>query len=344
MVPTDSLRNKAWVEKHGHTPSIMDYARFNYVAQPEDGITQKGIFPRIGDYDEWVIEWGYRPMLDAKTPMEDHKALEPMTQKAQKNPRLWWGDGEGLRGVDPRRQTEDLGDDAVKSNTYGVMNLKREMAQLEKWTFDENDIHDENLATMYGQMRGQLLRYAGHVAGYIGGTYQTYYTRAQGGTTFEPTPLKKQKESLQWLEKNVLNEPTWMREFDYCKTMTRDTRTLTQPVATQAASLLVTRLNGLNDLYPADKYIADIIRICFAEAQNGKSVSNYRQTLQSTLTVLLINRFETLSGTVASEPRAMTLLALKSIQSKIKNAGADAKSRAHFQNLSDQIERALVVK
>jgi hypothetical protein len=130
----------------------MDYARFNYVAQPEDGITHKGIFPRIGDYDEWAIEWGYRPMLDAKTPMEDHKALEKMTQKAQKNPRLWWGDGEGLRGVDPRRQTEDLGNDAVKSSTYGIMNLKREMAQLDKWTFDENDIHDENLEDMYSQM------------------------------------------------------------------------------------------------------------------------------------------------------------------------------------------------
>ena len=344
MVPTDSLRSKAWVEKHGHTPSIMDYARFNYVAQPEDGISQKGIFPRIGDYDMWAIEWGYRPMLDAKTPMEDHKALEAMTQKAQKNPRLWWGDGEGLRGVDPRRQTEDLGDDAVKSSTYGVMNLKREMAELPKWTFDENDIHDENLSTMYGQMRGQLQRYAGHVAGYIGGTYQTYYTRAQGGTTFEPTPLKKQKEALQWLDKNVLNEPVWMREYDYCKTMTRDTRTLTQPLATYAASLLINRMNYLNDLYPADKYIADIVRLCFSEAQSGKSVSNYRQTLQNTLTVLLINRFQSLSGTVASAPRANTLLALKSIQSKIRNAGADAKSRAHFQNLSDQIERALVVK
>ena len=91
------------------------------------------------------------------------------------------------------------------------------------WTFDENDIHDENLSTMYGQMRGQLQRYVGHVAGYIGGTYQTYYTRAQGGTTFEPTPLNKQKEALQWLDKNVLNEPVWMREYDYCKTMTRDT-------------------------------------------------------------------------------------------------------------------------
>ena len=255
---------------------------------------------------------------------------------------MWWGDGEGLRGVDPRRQTEDLGDDAVKSSTYGVMNLKREMAELEKWTFDENDIHDENLATMYQQMQTQFLRYAGHVAGYIGGTYQTYNTRAQGGTTFEPTPLKKQKESLQWLEKNVLNEPVWMREFDYCKTLTKDTRTLTRSIASSGASLLLSRLTGLNELYTSDKYIADIVRLCFSEAQNGKSVSLYRQTLQNALVQTLVDRFGTM--TAITPLRADILMALKSIQSKVKNAGADAKSRAHFQNISDQIERALAVK
>ena len=341
MVPTDSLRSKEWVEKYGHTPSIMDYARFNYVAQPEDGVTQKGIFPRIGDYDEWAIEWGYRPMLDAKTPMEDHLALEKLTAEAQKNPRLWWGDGEGLRSVDPRRQTEDLGDDAVKSSTYGVMNLKREMAQLDKWTFDETDIHDENLSTMYGQMRSQYVRYAGHVAGYLGGTYQTYYTRAQGGTTFEPTPLAKQKEALNWLDKNVFNEPVWMREFDYCKTMNRDPRQLTLPLASSAASLVLARLNYLNDLYPADKFVADIVRLCFAEAQNGKSVSLYRQTLQTTMVSILIQRFKT---TETGTSRATFLMALQSIQGKVKNAGSDAQSRAHFQNIADLIARALVVK
>ena len=341
MVPTDSLRSKEWVEKYGHTPSIMDYARFNYVAQPEDGVTQKGIFPRIGDYDEWAIEWGYRPMLEAKTPMEDHLALEKLTAEAQKNPRLWWGDGEGLRSVDPRRQTEDLGDDAVKSSTYGVMNLKREMAQLDKWTFDETDIHDENLSTMYGQMRSQYVRYAGHVAGYLGGTYQTYYTRAQGGTTFEPTPLAKQKEALNWLDTNVFNEPVWMREFDYCKTMNRDPRQLTLPLASSAASLVLARLNYLNDLYPADKFVADIVRLCFAEAQNGKSVSLYRQTLQTTMVSILIQRFKT---TETGTSRATFLMALQSIQGKVKNAGSDAQSRTHFQNIADLIARALVVK
>lgn len=342
MVPTDSLRNKAWVEKNGHTPSIMDYARFNYVAQPEDGIDRKGIFPRIGDYDMWAIEWGYRPMLDAKTPMEDHKALEAMTQKAQQNPRLWWGDGEGLRGVDPRRQTEDLGNDAVKSSTYGVMNLKREMAQLEKWTADEEDIHDQNLEEMYGQMQNQLIRYAGHVAGNIGGTYQTYRTREQGGTTFEPTPLAKQKASLKWLDENILNEPVWIREFDYCKSLNRDTRRLTLSLARYGGMLLFNRMNYLNDLYPCDKYMDDVIRLCFAETQNGKSVSLYRQTLQNSMVTMLISSFQ--SSPYASVDRANYLRALKSIQSKVKNAGIDAQSRAHFQSLADLINRALVIK
>lgn len=345
MVPTDSLRNKAWVEKNGHTPSIMDYARFNYVAQPGDGITRNGIFPRIGDYDNWAIEWGYRTMPDANTPMEDHKALETMTAKAQKNPRLWWGDGEGLHGVDPRRQTEDLGDDAVKSSTYGMMNLKREMAELEKWTYDEDDIYDENLYTMYSEMRSQFVRYAGHVAGYIGGIYQTYNTRAQGGTTYQPTPLAKQKESLRWIEQNVLNEPAWMREYSYCKSLNSDTRNLTLPVARSGAYLLINRLTGLNELYTADKYIADIVRMSFSEARSGKSVSLYRQTLQNTLVGTLLDRFSSVQGdSYPSQRRADLLLALKTIQSEIKNAGSDATSRTHFQNISDQIARALTVK
>ncbi|MCM1372008.1 MAG: zinc-dependent metalloprotease [Bacteroides sp.] len=344
MVPTDSLRSKAFVDKYGHTPSIMDYARFNYVAQPEDGIDRKGIFPRIGDYDRWAIEWGYRAMPDAKTPLEDHKALEAMTSKAQKNHRLWWGDGEGLRGVDPRRQTEDLGDDAVKSSNYGILNLKREMKELTKWTYEDSDIYDENLEEMYSQMRGQYLRYAGHVASYIGGTYQTYNTRAQGGTTFQPTPLAKQKESLTWMEKNVLTEPVWMREFDYCKSLNRDTRNLTLPIARSGAYLLLNRLHGLNELYTSDKFINDMVRMCFSEATSGKSVSLYRQTLQNSLVDALANQFEAYSESTYRPERADYLLALKTIQSTIKNAGGDAKSRAHFQNLYDRIARALVIK
>ena len=108
-VPVDSLRSKSFVEKYGHTPSIMDYARFNYVAQPEDGITRAGIFPRINDYDEWAIEWGYRPMFNAYDDESDHYELDKLTtERLKNNPRLWFGDGETNRTNDARCQTETL--------------------------------------------------------------------------------------------------------------------------------------------------------------------------------------------------------------------------------------------
>lgn len=343
-VPVDSLRNKAWVEAHGHTPSIMDYARFNYVAQPEDGISQKGIFPRIGDYDDWAIQWGYMPMLDAQNEDEDHKALEPMVLKAQQNPRLWWGDGEGLRS-DPRRQTEDLGDDAVKASTYGVMNLKREMANLVSWTADEKDIYDNNLEEMYTQFRSQFLRYTGHVAGYIGGTYQNFRTRAQGGTVFQPTPLAKQKASLKWLEQNVINEPVWMRQFSYCPSLSADTRTLTLGVARSAANILVNRIGANNELYPAEQYIDDLVRLCFQEAATGAAVSKYREALQSQMVNQLISYFSAIVTAPTIQVRPHYLYALKKIQQKIKaTTSADAHTRSHFQNLNDMIARALVIK
>jgi hypothetical protein len=112
-VPVDSLRNKKWVEAHGHTPSIMDYARFNYVAQPEDSISEKGLFPRIGDYDKWAIEWGYRLFPDIKDQKEEKAFMNKwVIDSLSKNHRLWFG------AFDLRCQSEDLGDDAVKAGTY----------------------------------------------------------------------------------------------------------------------------------------------------------------------------------------------------------------------------------
>jgi hypothetical protein len=154
--------------------------------------------------------------------------------------------------------------------------------------------------------------------------------------------LKKQKEALDWLDKNVFNEPVWMREFDYCNTMNRDTRQLTLPLARSVAAQVVARLNYLNVLYPADRFVADIVRLCFAEAQSGKSVNLYRQTLQTALVNNLIQQFKTASTSSAS--RTVILMALQSIQSKVKSASGDALSKAHFQNLNDLIARALVVK
>lgn len=141
-VPVDSLRNRAWLEANGHTPSIMDYARFNYVAQPEDSITHAGMFPRIGDYDCWAIKWGYTPMWNAYDAESDHWELEKMTSETLRgNRRLWFGDGETNTTNDSRCQREDLGDDAVKASEYGILNLKRIIKQLPEWTYESNDIY-----------------------------------------------------------------------------------------------------------------------------------------------------------------------------------------------------------
>ena len=141
--PVDSLRNKAWVEKYGHTASIMDYARFNYVAQPEDNIGEAGIFPRINDYDKWAINWGYRYFPDAQSEKEERLKLNKLTiAQLAKSQRYWFG-GEG-NDNDPRAQSEDLGNDAMKASDYGIMNLKREINKLPEWNYEEGDM-DANL-------------------------------------------------------------------------------------------------------------------------------------------------------------------------------------------------------
>ncbi len=339
-VPVDSLRDKAWVEAHGHTPSIMDYARFNYVAQPEDKITTAGIFPRINDYDKWAIRWGYTPMPDAQTPLEDHQMMEKMTREAQKEKRLWWGDGEGVK-TDPRRQTEDLGDDAVKASTYGIKNLKRELAYLAAWTKEDKDIYGDNLQSMYSQIMRQYKRYMGHVGTYIGGTYMTWRTPDEGGTAYEPTPLAKQKESLNFLNGCILQEPTWFREPSYAKSLASDPRDLTLELATYGAQLLVSRISQLNALYPAEDYLTDIVRLSFTEAQSGAKVTKYRETLQNTMVNSLISAFGAQSGS----NRGNILQALKDIQKKAQSyAGSDAHTKAHYANLADLIARTLVIK
>lgn len=330
-VPVDSLRNKAWVEKNGHTPSIMDYARFNYVAQPEDGISHEGIFPRINDYDLWAIEWGYTPMLDAKTSLEDYEQLEKLFEKEKvaSRPRLWWGDGEASQD-DPRRQTEDLGDDAVKASEYGIRNLKRQIVNLKEWTYDSKDIYDENVSMMYNEIVSQFMRYIGHVSKNIGGQLETFRTNKQEGDVYSPQPRAKQKAALDFINRQVLNEPTWIRNVSYAKRMTADPQTLTFSVGRYAVNRLVSRASRLNAEYKADEYLADLTRLIVTGS------GRYREELQLAYVEALIGEFRSLSTRSAARPHV--LRTLKQLQSRF------ASGTAHQQMLKDIIDRALVVK
>ena len=344
-VPVDSLRSKAWVEANGHTPSIMDYARFNYVAQPEDNISRVGIFPRIGDYDMWAIQWGYTPMLDAKNEDEDHKLLEPMTAKSQENPRLWWGDGETMEGTwDPRRQREDLGDDAMKASTYGIMNLKREIVNLPSWTSDdEKDIYGNSLRIMYNHIINQLMRYCGHVTRNIGGTLITYRTKTQSGAVYEPQPKEKQKAALKFMNDQFLNEPVWLKEVSYANRISRDPQNLTTNVGVRAVSNLMDRLDHLNEFYSPQEYLTDLTKLIFSEADARKKVTRYRIALQNET----LRNLRQAYGNNNTSIQPAVLYTLQQIQKKAKAASTsapDAESRAHWASVYDQIGRSLTWK
>jgi hypothetical protein len=345
-VPVDSLRNKEWVEKYGHTPSIMDYARFNYVAQPEDGISRKGIFPRINDYDIWAIQWGYTPMIGATDEDSDRAMLEALINKhLVGNKRLWWGDGEGYRN-DPRCLTEDLGDDAMKASEYGIMNLKRMLQNLPKWTYDKKDFYNANMGKMYNQVLNQFNRYNGHVIGQIGGMMREFKTIDQQGDIFTAQPKAKQKAAIAYLDRNVFTEPTWLISNDYMMRLTNDPQEFTSTIGTTAVVRLMTKvINGnLNKEYTADELLADLTRILFKETTNGRNVSDYRIALQSSFVNQLISAYS--AGGVTTVNRPFVLRTLK--QLKQRTAGAmnsgDSKTKAHFANLNDCISRALEVK
>ena len=341
-VPVDSLRDKAWVEAHGHTPSIMDYARFNYVAQPEDGISRVGIFPRINDYDKWAIQWGYTPMLDARDEDEDHRLLEPMTAKAQQNKRLWWGDGESSEGhMDPRRQTEDLGDDPVKASHYGILNLKREIVSLPDWTKDnDKDLYWADIETMYGHIRQQFLRYMGHVTRNIGGYQITFKPKGSLEDVYVPQPLDKQKAALTFIDEQVLHEPLWLRDLSYARRLDENPQNLTNYVGETVVTNLMNRLDALNDLYRPQTYLDDLTKLIFTELDSRAKVTPYRRILQNTMYLHLSRAYGNGNQTI----RPAVLYTLQQLEKKTKAASQsapDAETRAHWASLYDQIGRLL---
>jgi hypothetical protein len=205
--PVEKLRDKTWVEANGHTASIMDYARFNYVAQPEDKISQSGLFPRIGDYDKWAIQWGYT-YTGEHDAQEDRKINNKwIVDNLSKNPRVWFG-GEG-RNDDPRAQTEDLGDNSMLASEYGIKNLKRILVNLPEWTKEEGDRY-ENLSQMYGQVVGQFSRYMGHVLRNVGGVQETFKSVEEKGDVYTPTTVATQKQAMQFFHTQLFTTPKWL--------------------------------------------------------------------------------------------------------------------------------------
>ena len=270
--PVEKLRDKAWVEKNGHTASIMDYARFNYVAQPEDNISPKGLFPRINDYDKWAIKWGYQWRPEFKDEYEEKEKLMTETTNILKgNPRLWFG-GEG-RNEDPRAQTEDLSDNNVKASEYGIKNLKRVMQHLPQWTKEENDQYND-LVEMYKAVTDQFNRYMNHVAKNIGGRY---INNMPGMEPYAPVPAARQREALQYLGRNIFEAPEWLYPANILSKSGADAGTTQQQQQTNLLTRLMTPLmlsNISTSDYAVNQYLDDL----FAQVWTApKSSSSFQQ-------------------------------------------------------------------
>jgi len=295
--PVEKLRDKAWVEANGHTASIMDYARFNYVAQPEDNITSKGLYPRIGDYDKWAIMWGYKGLPDTRDEEEDKKILNKwIIDSLGSNPRLWFG-GEG-QNFDPRAQTEDLSDNSMKASEYGIKNLKRILPSLPEWCKEEADRY-ENLEEMYGQLVGQFSRYMGHVTKNVGGVQETFRSIEQTGDVYEATPKATQREAVEFLNKNLFATPTWLLNKDIVNKFSNPG--MEDQVNTVQANVLKSLMSAARlyrlavctqrygtGVYGVDDLLTDTKKGVWGELATGAVIDPYRRNLQKQYVQALI--------------------------------------------------------
>ena len=282
--PVDSLRSATFTKKYGTAPSIMDYARFNYIAQPED----KGVslMPDVGVYDKHAVRWGYRPIPDAKTAKDEKKTLDKWIKDKENSLMHRFGSA----GIDPSSQTEDLGDDAVKASEYGILNLKRIIPNLNKWTSEDGKDYSD-LQTMYGQVLSQFNRYMGHVSSNIGGVYQFYKTYDQEGPVYTHVKKSHQKKCMNFLNDQLFETPTWMIdnnilnkiEFAGITNRIRSTqsRTLNSILDFGKMARLIENeaING-KAAYTLIDMMSELKKGIWKELYNNKEIDVYRRNLQ----------------------------------------------------------------
>lgn len=367
-VPVENLRNKAWVEANGHTPSIMDYARFNYVAQPEDNISAAGIYPRIGDYDKWSIEWGYRYIPEARTAEEEVAILDKWIEAKAADKKYYYG-RQG-QPDDPRDQREAVGDNAMKASSYGIKNLQRILPNLTTWTKQPNqDFAD--LKEIYQELVGQFRMYVSHVTYNFGGVYETLKKNNQQGDVYEYVSEATQKEALEFVDKQVFTTPTWLLNKDViAKTDVSAPMTILSLQESALNKMLSTStmhkmLNAEATIgskaYTVNEMLTDLKQSIFTELAPRKPVDIYRRNLQKAYVErlgALINPPGTTGGITISFGGASTpvmdtkktdILSYLKGHSRELKAQVDAASltttdkatKYHLQDLSDRLKKIL---
>ncbi|MDX1671995.1 MAG: zinc-dependent metalloprotease [Balneolaceae bacterium] len=286
--PVDSLRSPTFTSTHGTAPSIMDYARFNYIAQPGDGVTN--FYPAVGEYDKWAIKWGYTWFPEDMSREEREAQLNEWTRERADDPVYFYG-RQTFGTIDPRSNREDLGNDAMKASEYGVANLKRIVPNLINWT--ERDGADfEDLEELHNNVIAQWNRYMGHVTQNIGGIYETFKTYNQEGPVYEFVPQDIQKRAMEFLNDYAFITPTWLLDQDILSRVNQSTAVdnmrdvqegiLNDLVDPQRIARLIefdTRY-GDQDTYTAFEMMDDVRNGIWSELDNNRPIDVHRRNLQ----------------------------------------------------------------
>jgi len=366
--PVDSLRSASFTDKYGTAPSIMDYARFNYIAQPED----KGValMPDIGVYDKYSISWGYRPILDAESGEDEKETLDGWILEHAGDPLYRFGKQQFLGVIDPSSQTEDLGDDAMKASEYGIKNLKRIIPNLIEWTAEDgknyNDLND-----LYTQVTGQFSRYMGHVSSNIGGIYEHYKTYDQEGAVYTHVPKEKQKRAMEFMQTQLFDTPDWMLSQDIFNKIQYDgsienmrklqSRWLNNILdfGRLARAIENEAING-DKAYTLIEIMEDLRNGIWEELKAGGEIDVYRRNLQRAyvdrMSYLMtekamdippaFRRFVSLTDVDESQSdiRAVVRAELNTLSKQVKTAAgraSDKMTKYHLQDIAERIEAIL---
>jgi len=368
--PQEKVRDAAWVKKMGHTPTLMDYSRFNYVAQPEDKIDPADLVPGIGPYDEWATMWGYKPIPTAKSSDDELKTLNEWAREQDKTPWLRFSTA-GSSGSDPGELTEAVGDaDAVRSTTLGVANLKRVAKMLVPATTTQAGQPYNDLNELYGRMLGQWTLEMNHVAAIVGGYNSQQKHIGQTGVRFDLIPRARQAEGVRFLNDNAFATPMWaidkeiLRRIEPIGALNRvrnaQNSVLNNLLSSSRFARLVEQsaLDG-NAAYDPAEFLADVRNGVFSELNSPTPVVDaYRRNLHRAYLDIANNKLNAPAATLpqglpasfaamfitSGDERAFYRAELREISAAAGAAMGRATDRAtkiHLQAVQDQIGKIL---
>jgi len=350
--PAEKVRDREWVKKMGHTPTLMDYSRFNYVAQPEDRIDPADLIPRIGPYDTWATMWGYKPIPHAKTPDEEKPTLDEWARAQDTTPWLRFTTQDSL-GADPGELTEAVGDaDAVRSTGMGLKNLERVADMLLTATKRPGEPYDD-LEEVYGRLLGQWVLEMNHVAAVIGGVQSRQKMSSQDGRRFEALPRERQREAMQFLSSHAFTTPSFvikpeiLRRIEPVGTVDRIRISQQRVLATLLAESRINRLVEQEAVegtaaYRPIEFFGDLRRAVWREIDEASvRIDPYRRNLQRAYLDAMSDK---VNSRVSGESRPLARGELRSLETSVRAAiakAADRTTRLHLQDVRDQIARIL---